>query len=241
MITSEEFEQLPESVQAKFVKDDNGNYVPKSNDQGSNDGEDVTGLKNKNKELLGKVKQMQSQLNDKDTSHSNLQEQVDQLTAKLNNGGKDDFEALYNSITKKYEELESSHKETLKAMETKELNMTANKIAAGLTSDKYKQEMLAKEIMPRLTYKEGTAKVLDTDGNLTADSLEELSNDFANAERYAFLVDGGNGSGGNAPGSTGTTGVTPKHKNDFSSDQEMFDFIDKNPSAYDALPDQADK
>lgn len=239
MITSEEYELLPESVQAKLVKDDNGNYVPKSNDQGSGDGEDVAGLRNKNKELFAKIKQMESEFRDKETSNQSLQEKLSQLEAKINNGGKDDYEALYNSLNKKYKELDENYGQTLKAMETKELNMTANKIAAGLTSDKYKQEMLAKEIMPRLTYKDGNAKILDADGNLTADSVDDLATEISNAERYSFLVDGGQGSGGNAPGST-TSAVVPKHKNDFNDDAEMFAYMEKFPSDFDALPDDAE-
>ncbi|MDC9602916.1 MULTISPECIES: hypothetical protein [Gammaproteobacteria] len=239
MITPESYELLSADEKAQFVMDDNGKYVPKSNGQGSEDGDDITGLKNKNKELFAKIKQMESENRDKETSNQNLQDQINQLTAKLNNGGEDDYKALYNDVSKKLE-AEKGEKETLyKQMETKELNMTANKIAAGLTSDKYKQEMLAKEIMPRLTYKDGNAKILDADGNLTADSVDDLASEISNAERYSFLVDGGQGSGGNAPGST-TSAVVPKHKNDFNDDAEMFAYMEKFPSDFDALPDDAE-
>lgn len=230
-ITSEQYNELPEWMKGNFQKDEGADtYSAKSDDQGS---EDVTGLKNKNSELLGKIKQLQSELSDKDNQYSSLNDQVTDLQNKLNNGGKEDFEAKFNSLSKKYEELEGKHTDTIKAMESKELSLTANKIAAGLTSNKYKQEMLAKEIMPRLAFKDDKVQVLDNEGNLTVDSLDELASSYANNERYAFLIDGGNASGGNAPGNSGSGKQVPTWDQLSTSEKKQLKFDD--PETYDLV------
>lgn len=146
--------------------------------------QEVTGLKNKNSELLGKVKTLQ-QANEE---LSTMQQQSQDPDERLRQENK--------AMAERIEELRSEIGNFVKQGEEAKKREAAAKIAMKLTKDSRKGELLQKEIIGRLTLVEGELKVLDSNGQVSAQTLDELEGSARDS--YDFLVDGSQAQGGGA-------------------------------------------
>lgn len=150
----------------------------------------VRGLKAKNNELLGKLKSA-------DDSMLKMQQQMASNAPEDSESVKQLNKALEDRVTS----LQSTIEEMNEKARVEKINGIAGTIAARLTRDTARANLLRKEIAPRLTLVEGEARVLDEGGQLTVSTIEELESTIKSG--YPFLVDGIQAQGGGAARSDG--------------------------------------
>ena len=75
----------------------------------------------------------------------------------------------------------------------------ANTLAADL-ADGENVKLLSTFILPRLKFSDGEMKVVDSKGQLTVSTVEDLKNEFKNNNSFKSLLRGNQASGGDAPG-----------------------------------------
>ena len=71
----------------------------------------------------------------------------------------------------------------------------ASEIADGDNAD-----IISDYLSKRLKYTDDGIRVLDSSGDLTVSSLDDLKNEFKNSNRWSSLLRGNQSSGGGAPG-----------------------------------------
>ena len=92
----------------------------------------------------------------------------------------------------------------------------AGRVAASLTKDTARANLLSQQISSRLSLVDGEVRVLDTNGNLTVSSVEELTQSIK--AEYPFLVDGSQAAGGGATGGSSGAGDTKQvSRSDFDA------------------------
>jgi hypothetical protein len=193
-VSAESFDTLDDSVKGLYSQGEDGytlnvDGVPK---------EDVTGLKRKIDELLTEKKTVQQKALE-------AEELARQETAeKLRKAN--DFEQLYNSSEAERQKA-ADELATLKAnLQQQQVEGQASKVAASLTKDTARANLLSQQISSRLSLVDGEVRVLDTNGNLTVSSVEELTQSIK--AEYPFLVDGSQAAGGGATGGSSGAGDT---------------------------------
>jgi SMC interacting uncharacterized protein involved in chromosome segregation len=159
--------------------------------------EDVTGIKDKANTLLSEKKALEADLAEIKAENKKLklkpaegktdelQSQLDDAMAKLQQS-QDEIEGLKTGIAKG------------------KVNTEASKLAGQLTKDTAKAELLAEKFANRLKYEGDSLTVLSVDGKPTVSKPEELISEMK--ERFAFLVDGSQASGGGSNGNNGGAG-----------------------------------
>lgn len=193
-VSAESFDTLDDSVKGLYSQGEDGytlnvDGVPK---------EDVSGLKRKIDELLTEKKTVQQKALE-------AEELARQETAeKLRKAN--DFEQLYNSSEAERQKA-ADELATLKAnLQQQQVEGQASKVAASLTKDTARANLLSQQISSRLSLVDGEVRVLDTNGNLTVSSVEELTQSIK--AEYPFLVDGSQAAGGGATGGSSGAGDT---------------------------------
>ncbi len=191
-VSEESFDTLDDSVKGLYSQGEDGytlnvDGVPK---------EDVSGLKRKIDELLTEKKTVQQKAIE-------AEEAVRLETAeKLRKAN--DFEQLYNSSESERQKA-ADELATLKAnLQQQQVEGQASKVAASLTKDTARANLLSQQISSRLSLVDGEVRVLDTNGNLTVSSVEELTQSIK--AEYPFLVDGSQAAGGGATGGSSGAG-----------------------------------
>ena len=156
-------------------------------------------MKAKMEQLLGETKQAKAR------AKQEAEEKAQLANEKARKDG--DFEQLFKSSS----EQAASYKEQLDTLSNtisnEKRNNEAMKIAAQL-ADGFNAELLGEKIAQRLKYTGDGVKVLDSNGQLTVSTVEDLKVEFQNNERFASLLKGNQSSGGGAAGgkSGGATG-----------------------------------
>lgn len=203
-VSEESFDALEDSVKGLYSQGEDGytlnvDGVPK---------EDVSGLKRKIDELLTEKKTVQQKAME-------AEEAVRQETAeKLRKAN--DFEQLYNSSESERQKA-ADELATLKAnLQQQQVEGQAGRVAASLTKDTARANLLSQQISSRLSLVDGEVRVLDTNGNLTVSSVEELTQSIK--AEYPFLVDGSQAAGGGATGGSSGAGDTKQvSRSDFDA------------------------
>ncbi len=188
-VSEESFDTLDDSVKGLYSQGEDGYTL-------NVDGvpkEDVSGLKRKIDELLTEKKTVQ------------------QKAIEAN-----DFEQLYNSSESERQKA-VDELATLKAnLQQQQVEGQASKVAASLTKDTARANLLSQQISSRLSLVDGEVRVLDTNGNLTVSSVEELTQSIK--AEYPFLVDGSQAAGGGATGGSSGAGDTKQvSRSDFDA------------------------
>jgi len=203
-VSEQEFSTLDESQQGLYSQGEDGytlnvDGVPR---------EDVSGLKRKIDELLTEKKTVQQKALE-------AEELARQETAeKLKKAN--DYEQLYNSSESERQKA-ADELATLKAnLQQQQVASQATKVASQLTKDTARAKLLSEQISSRLSLVDGEVRVLDTNGNLTVSSVEELTQSIK--AEYPFLVDGSQAAGGGATGGSSGAGDTKQvSRTDFDS------------------------
>lgn len=150
--------------------------------------EATAGLKSKNDELLSEKKKLQQQ---REQEELQAKREAEQKAVDENN-----FKQLYESAKEANNQLQSQLEKMNADAQQQKINEQAVKLAASLTKDTGRAQLLQKEFSQRLALVDGELRVTDSSGQLTVSSLEDLVSSVKTD--YPFLVDGIQASGGGA-------------------------------------------
>lgn len=166
-------------------------------------------MQNKLNELLAETKKA------KNKAREEL-EQKERI--KLEKAKKDgDYEQLLKSSEKERSDLLNKYTELTSKISQEKIRNESLKIATEL-ADSHNADILSEFISKRLKYTDDEVKVLDSNGELTVSSVEELKREFQNSDKFKSLLRGSKASGGNAQGS----GKSTEHKS-LQVDRKTFD------------------
>ncbi len=203
-VSEESFDTLDDSVKGLYSQGEDGytlnvDGVPR---------EDVSGLKRKIDELLTEKKTVQQKAMEA--------EELARLETAEKLRKANDFEQLYNSSESERQKA-ADELATLKAnLQQQQVATQASKVAGQLTKDTARANLLSQQISSRLSLVDGEVRVLDTNGNLTVSSVEELTQSIK--AEYPFLVDGSQAAGGGAiGGSSGAGDAKQVSRSDFDA------------------------
>lgn len=159
----------------------------------------VDSLRSKASELLSETKQAKQ----KAREEAEAKEKARQEKAKRDG----DFEQLLKSSESKNKSLEEQLQTLQNRVSSEKIRSESLRVAAEL-ADGTNAEILSEFITKRLKYTDDGIKVLDSNGDLTVSSLEDLKTEFQKSEKFKPLLRGIKASGGSAQGS----GSSASHK-----------------------------
>jgi len=142
-----------------------------------------------------------------------------------------EFKQLYEREQKAKQELAEKYETFSKTVQQKEIEAAAMNVAAELTRDTKRAELLREQVARYARYTEEGVKF--EMGGVEVDK-EKITSHIT--ENYPFLIDGSGASGGGATG--GTTGGAGKAWTDMSEDEHKA-LYHKDPDAYRRLRDQS--
>jgi len=156
----------------------------------------INALNAHKQELLDETKRAKRKAEEESQEKAKMKEE------QLRNKG--EFEQLYKSAT----EREAILRNEIKLRDDQKAEEITRNEALKLSSqmsDGFNAELLSTFVKPRLKYTDDGIKVLDAHGNMTVSSLDDLKNEFLNAEKFKSLIRGSRATGGGALGSSGGT------------------------------------
>lgn len=123
------------------------------------------------------------------------------------------FEDLYKNTKNALDKREAEFEEFRRKLADKERGELATQLVGQMTRDTARAELLKKEALAYIQHTSDGVVISGPDGTMTAEQLGKHL-----AERYPFLVDGNQSSGGGATG--GKTGGGAAKKGDFGGSRE---------------------
>lgn len=169
--------------------------------------ESVTKLQNKNAELLSEKKEIAKKKAEAEQAKAEAEEKI------ANEKG--DFQKLLEIAKaknlEKIKALETTNAKRYAQIKAQTLDNQIDKIAIKLGGDSDNAEMLTPHIEKRLKLEETDSgeivvKVLDSKGELTAKTIEELEEEFRTTPKYAKNIVGRKSNGGGSGGDEGGAG-----------------------------------
>lgn len=193
----ENLDGLDESLHALYEQKD-GAYFLKVD--GVVPASDLEGIKANRDALLAEKKEQQRLAQEAEAERLRIEREAQEEAARKNG----DLEAIENSWREKLALRETELSERLKAVESKNYELTVGRKAqelAGKLAKPNAQRLLAKEIKERLTLDEsGNVRVLDLQGKPTALTIDELESELRMNPEYSDIIVINNSSGGGATG-----------------------------------------
>jgi membrane-associated HD superfamily phosphohydrolase len=177
--------------------------------------EETTGLKNKVDELLAEKKKVQAE---REQAREMARMEAEEKAKAENN-----YKELFESRTEENNQLRQTIDKMNADIQKQKISEQAVKLAAQLTKDTGRAQLLQKEFSQRLALVDGELRVTDPSGQLTVSSLEDLVNSVKTD--YPFLVDGIQASGGGATKAQG--GAEARSKEMSRSDFEALSAVQK--------------
>lgn len=150
--------------------------------------QETTGLKSKVDELLAEKKKVQAE---REAAREQAKLEAEEKARAENN-----YKELFESQKEESNTLRQTIEKMNADMQRQKINEQAVKLAASLTKDTGRAQLLQKEFSQRLALVDGELRVTDPNGQLTVSSLEDLVSSVKTD--YPFLVDGIQASGGGA-------------------------------------------
>jgi len=120
-----------------------------------------------------------------------------------------DFEQLFNSSSEQAQGYKTELDTLRNQISSEKRNSEALKIA-GQLADGSNAELLSDYVAQRLKVTDEGVKVLDSNGQLTVSTVEDLKNEFQGNARFASLLKGNQSSGGGAAGGEQSGGAANK-------------------------------
>ncbi len=139
--------------------------------------EKTSGLENKVKELLGETKAER------------------QKRREIEEAQKGEFKSLYEQEQKSKLELQEKYEGLTKSIQDKEVALVTNSLAAELTKDTSRANLLAQQVKQYAKYQDG--QVVFEMGGMQVDKAKVVSHI---SESYPFLIDGSGATGGSSRG-----------------------------------------
>ncbi|MEG1234545.1 MAG: hypothetical protein RSE18_12000 [Acinetobacter sp.] len=187
--------------------------------------EDVSGLKANYAKLLDEKKKQTAKLAEEQAEKDRLAEEAARKTG--------DIATLEASWQAKFQEREAQLLAESKANQDKVLKLTTGAAAERLAQKLAVQgssDVLLPHIKHRLYLKEdGSVGVLDSQGGLSAATIEDLEKEFRTNAAFKPLLAADCGSGGGATGGFG--GGAVKKREDYT-EQEMREMLDREPAKF---------
>lgn len=141
------------------------------------------------------------------------------------------IQSMLDDAMKKNGDWETKYNGLIEDNRNKTIEGEAARLAASMTKDVNRADLLKQQIRNRITLDGDNFSVLDEKGNPTISTVEELSSQIR--EQYPFLVDGSQASGGGARGGSG--GAEPTKKFNEYSGAELSKIRQESPEKYDRL------
>lgn len=138
------------------------------------------------------------------------------------------FESLYKNTKGELEKKSLELDEFRRKIADKERSELATQLTGILTRDTARAELLKKEAMQFIQHTADGVVISGPDGTMTAEQLGKHL-----AQRYPFLVDGNQSSGGGATGSNSSGGAVKKF--DEYTGAELVEIRKKDPALYERL------
>ena len=187
--------------------------------------EDVSGLKANYARLMDEKKEQQRLAREAQAEKDRLAEEAARKTG--------DIATLEASWQAKFQEREAQLLAEAKAHQDKVLKLTVGSEAQKLAQKLAVQgssDVLLPHIKHRLYLKDdGSVGVLDSQGGLSAATIEDLEKEFRTNAAFKPLLAADCGSGGGATGGFG--GGAVKKREDYT-EQEMRDMLDREPAKF---------
>lgn len=189
--------------------------------------EETTGLKSKVDELLAEKKKVQAE---REAAREQAKLEAEEKAIAENN-----YKELFESQKEESNTLRQTIEKMNADMQKQKISEQAVKLAATLTKDTGRAQLLQKEFSQRLALVDGELRVTDPNGQLTVSSLDDLIGSIKTD--YPFLVDGIQASGGGATKAQGGAEARSKEmsRSDFEalSVQQKSDFMRSGGKLYD--------
>jgi hypothetical protein len=187
--------------------------------------EDVSGLKANYAKLLDEKKKQTAKLAEEQAEKDRLAEEAARKTG--------DIATLEASWQAKFQEREAQLLAESKSHQDKVLKLTVGSEAQKLAQKLAVQgssDVLLPHIKHRLYLKDdGSVGVLDSQGGLSAATIEDLEKEFRTNAAFKPLLAADCGSGGGATGGFG--GGAVKKREDYT-EQEMREMLDREPAKF---------
>lgn len=213
-----------------LYKEQDGVFVLQVN---KSDGDDeLDAIKRKNQELLAEKKSEQAK---RQAAEAEAQRVAEENARK--NG---DIESLEKSWAEKLANREAELTSKIESLTGTVSSMTIDTAAQSIASKiavEGAERYVIQDVKARLklhTNDDGTVKVIvnDKNGNASAMTLDELSNEFVNSPEHKAVIKGTGGSGGGATGGGGGNGGAKSPKD--MTVEERLDWQSKDPDGFDA-------
>lgn len=138
------------------------------------------------------------------------------------------FEDLYKNTKSALDKREAEFEEFRRKLADKERGELATQLVGQMTRDTARAELLKKEALSYIQHTSDGVVISGPDGTMTAEQLGKHL-----AERYPFLVDGNQASGGGATGDKIGGGAVKKFEQ--YTGAELSDIRKRDPQQYDRL------
>tara|TARA_B100000963_G_C22585861_1_gene653054 strand:- start:124 stop:783 length:660 start_codon:yes stop_codon:yes gene_type:complete len=155
--------------------------------------EQTSGLKAKVDELLAEKKKVKAEREEARLAAK--------LEAEQKAAAENDYKQLFESQKGEADTLRRKIEDMNASITMQKISAEAGKIAASLSKNTQRAELLQDKISQRLTIVDDEIRVTDESGQLTVSTIDELTASIRG--KYDFLVDGTQASGGGAARSDG--------------------------------------
>jgi len=183
--------------------------------------EQVSGLKNKVDELLGEKKSA--------TQKAKELEEYQKTQEEERMKEKEQFRELYEREQENKRQLQEEHEAFKHQIKTQTIQSEATKLAAELTRDTARSELLQEKVAQYAKYSDN-----GVDFELGGVPVEKDKILAHLKEKYPFLVDGSGATGGGASGSQNGGAVTSKSFGEMNG-SELSQLRAENPTEYERL------
>jgi predicted nucleic acid-binding Zn-ribbon protein len=155
-----------------------------------------TAVKNKSEELLTETKAAKQKAREASDARE---------ATKLEKARKDgDYEQLLSSSEAERKTLKEQLETLTNRVSHEKVNSVSLKVAGEL-ADGSNAEIMSEFISKRIKLVDGEVKVLDSSGNLTVSTIDDLKNEFIGSDKFKSLLRGTKSNGGGASGSKSTS------------------------------------
>lgn len=210
-ITKAEFDKLPEGFQAEYTEKD-GEYILSV--EGGEDTGALKRAKDHEKERRQKAEQKARDLEDQ---LGEVQTELDEVIS-----NKADNPNLEKKWQEKYDKREKELTDESGELRTEINRLLVDNVAESMARDLSDSPgVILPHLKSRLTVEmvdgKAVTKVKDSDGELSALTLDELKNEFSSNDDFASVIRGSKGSGSGANGGQGGGGGNNTEKPDFTT------------------------
>lgn len=191
------------------IDDESKNKITEAFERQFNDklDDNVRGLKSKVEELLA---EKQKWMKEKDEAQQKAEKErvLARQQAEEKAKAENDYKQLFESQKQESDQLKSQLQQFQENIKQQKLQREAARLSSALTKDITKAKILEQQFSQRLQIVDGELRVVDDKGQLTVQTLDELTTTIKQA--YPFLIDGSQATGGSATRSQGRADVSYK-------------------------------